>query len=75
MEVGGQMLADKAEPGRVDAVQRPKAAVRIPPALRLCSEATDFAGIDGGTGRAQRLPILSARYIWLKGYSIDRNKL
>ena len=54
MEVGCQMLADKAEPGWVDAVQCPEGSFGIPPAFRLCSEAADFFGIDGGAGRAQR---------------------
>jgi len=54
MEVGCQMLADKAKPGWVDAVQRPEASSGIPPASRLCREAADFSGIDGGVGSAQR---------------------
>src|SRR5215831_313303 len=47
MEVGCQMLADKAEPRRIDAVEHSKTSLGIPPAFGLCSKAADFLGIDG----------------------------
>src|SRR6516165_12128298 len=60
-EVGCQLLADKAQPGWIDAVQCPETSLGIPPALGLCSEAADFSGVDGAAGCAQ-LPILIARH-------------
>jgi len=54
MEVACQNLADKAQPGRIDAVQCPETSLGIPPAFGLSSEAADFARIDGAAGRAQR---------------------
>src|SRR5215467_2288453 len=52
-KVGCQMLADKAEPSRIDAVERSETSLRIPPGFGLCSEAADFFGIDGAAGPAQ----------------------
>src|SRR5262249_13874359 len=52
-KVGYQMLADKAESSRIDAVQRSETSLGIPPGFRLCSVAAYFFGIDCAAGPAQ----------------------
>ena len=67
--MGCQMLPDKTEPSRIDAVECPETSLGIPPAFGSCSEAVDFPGIDGVVGPAQHFLSWSDQYIRLNEFN------
>ena len=75
MEVGRQMLPDKAKPDRIDAMQCSETSVGIPPGFGLCSEVADFISIDSAAGLSQGFLPLSLEHIRQNVTRIARKRL